>query len=129
MCRVCFPINVAAAYLSVDKALVEAVVIDLRAGVSKRNCVAPINCDRASDDLEDGFPVDCSGMRCVEPQEEAPSHEEEGVDTLKRPRQGIRYGGGVKAHELGQKNESLAPMALPRCPPPSFQQDPRPTRQ
>ena len=83
------------AYLSEDEAVPEAFVTNLRAGVSNCDSVAPINWDRACDDLEDGFPVDCSGMRYVEQEEEAPSQEEEGVETQKRPpAKGAGMGGG-----------------------------------
>ena len=80
-----FLVNIDVAYLSEDRAVPEAFVTDLRAGVSNCDSVAPINGDRACDDLEDRFPVDCAGMKYVEQEEKAPSQEEEGVDTQKRP--------------------------------------------
>ena len=67
-----FPLNIAVAYLSEDKAVLEAFVTDLRASVFNCDSVAPINSDRACDDLEDRFPVDCSGMGYVKQEEKAP---------------------------------------------------------
>ena len=81
-----FPVNITVAYLSEDKAVPEAFGTNQRAGVSNCDSVAPINWDRACDDPEDGLPMDCSGMRYVEQEEEPPSQEEEGVDMQKRPR-------------------------------------------
>ena len=47
--------------------------------------VATFMWDRTCDNLQDGFPVDSSGTRYVEQEEEAPAQEEEGGDTQKRP--------------------------------------------
>ena len=53
--------------------------------MSSCDFVAPIDSDRASDSLEDRFPVDYSGMTYVEQEEEAPGQEEKGVEMHKRP--------------------------------------------
>ena len=52
--------------------------------------------DRACEDLEDGFPVHCTGMRYIEQEEEVPTQEEEQGDTQKRPspRHEVPGGGG-----------------------------------
>ena len=99
-----FPVNIPVVYLSEDKAVPEAFVTDPRASVSSCDSLAPINWDRARDDKDDGFLVDCSGMRYVEQEEEAPSQEEEGVETQNRPpAKGEGGEGGVMAHQLRQK--------------------------
>ena len=65
--------------------------------MSKCHSVAPISWNRAWEDLEGGFPVDCSKMTYVEQEEEAPTQAEEEGDTQKRPpAKGSRTGG--KAH-------------------------------
>ena len=110
-----FPVDIVVPYLSEDKALPEAFVTDLRAGLSKFDSVAPINFDRASEALED---VDCSGMRYVEQEQDAPTQEEEEGDTHKRPA-GKGSSRGGEAHQLRQNNQSPMPMALPRTPPPA----------
>ena len=66
-----FPINIAVAYLSEEKSIPESFVTDLRAAVSNCDTVAPIQWDRVCQDLADGFPVDCTGRRYVEQEEEA----------------------------------------------------------
>ena len=104
-----FPVNIGVAYLSEDKAVLEAFVSDLRVGVSNCASVAPIIWDRACDDLDDLFLVDCYGMRYVEQEEEAPSHEEEGVDTQKRPpAKGLGIGGGEDTLAEAKKKQSGA---------------------
>ena len=48
-----FPVNIAVRYLSKDKAVPEAFVTDLSAAVSNCDSLAPINWDRACENLED----------------------------------------------------------------------------
>ena len=50
-----FPVNIALVYLSEDNVVPEAFVTDLRSGVSRYDCVAPVNCERVCEVLEDGF--------------------------------------------------------------------------
>ena len=95
-----FPVNIDAAYLSADKPGPEAFVTDLRAGASNGDSVAPINLDKACLDLEDRSPVDCTGTRYIQQEEEAPTQEEEEGDTQKRPSpkaSGTGGGGGTPA--------------------------------
>ena len=72
-----FPVNIAVAYLPEEKSIPESFVTDLRAAVSNCDTVAPIQWDRMCEDLADGFPVDCTGRRYVEQEEEATQPEEE----------------------------------------------------
>ena len=80
-----FPVNIAGAYLSQEKSILESFVTDLRAAVSNCDTVAPIQWDRVCEDLADGFPVDCTGRRYVEQEEEATQPEEEAGESQKRP--------------------------------------------
>ena len=80
-----FPVNFAVAYLSEEKSIPESFVTDLRAVVSNCDTVAPIQWDRVCEDLVDGFPVDCTGRRYVEQEEEATQPEEEDRESQKRP--------------------------------------------
>ena len=50
-----FPVNIAVAYLSEEKSIPESFITDLRAAVSNRDIVAPIQWDRVCEDLADGF--------------------------------------------------------------------------
>ena len=72
-----FPVNIAVAYLSEEKSIHESFVTDLRATVSKCDTVAPIQWERVCKDLAGGFPVDCTGRRYVDQEEEATQPEEE----------------------------------------------------
>ena len=118
-----FPVNIALAYLSENKAVPEAFVSDLTAGVSNCDSGVPIDWDRACDDREDQLPLDYSGMRYVEQEEEAPKQEQEEGDTQKRPPAwGSSSGGGGGAHQLRQNNQTPVPMALPHRPTPTPQQ-------
>ena len=67
-----FPVDMAVAYLCEEKVVPKAFVTNLMAGVLKCDRVAPISPDTACNVLEDGFPMDCSGTRYVEQEEEAP---------------------------------------------------------
>ena len=80
-----FPVNIAIAYLSEEKSILESFVTDLRAAVSNCNTVAPIQWDRVCEDLADGFPIDCTGRRYVEQEEEATQPWEEDGESQKRP--------------------------------------------
>ena len=80
-----FPVNIAVAYLSEEKSIAESFVTDLRAAVSNFDTVAPIQWDRVCEDLADGFPVDCTGRRYVEQEEEATQPKEEDGESQKRP--------------------------------------------
>ena len=80
-----FLVNIAVAYLSEEKSIPESFVTDLRAAVSNCDTVAPIQWDRVCEDLANGFPVDCTGRRYVEQEEEATQPEEEGGESQKHP--------------------------------------------
>ena len=80
-----FHVNIAVAYLSEEKSVSESFVIDLRAAVSNCDTVAPIQWERFSEDLVDGFLVDCTGRRYVDQEEEATQPEEEGGESHSRP--------------------------------------------
>ena len=80
-----FPVNIAVAYLFEEKSIPESFVTDLRAVVSNCDTVAPIQWDGVCDYLADGFPVDCTGRRYVEPEEEATQPKEEDGESQKRP--------------------------------------------
>ena len=80
-----FPMNIAVAYLSEEKSIPESFVTDLRAAVSNCDTVAPIQWDRVCEDLADGFPIDCTGRRYVEQEEEASQLEEEDGEYQKPP--------------------------------------------
>ena len=66
--------------------------------------MAHTNWDRACEDLKDGFPLDCTGMMCIEQEEEARTQAEEEGDTQKCPPPpkafGTGAGGGRGAHQL-----------------------------
>ena len=83
-----FPVNIALGSLSEDQVGSEAFVTSLRASVCSCDCVAPINWDRACGDLEEGFPMDCTGVRYIEQEEEVPTQDKEQGD----PPQSIHYG-------------------------------------
>ena len=124
-----FPVSLVVAYLSEDKLVPKAFVIILRADVSNRDSLALINWDRVCEDLEEGFPMDCTRVRYIEHEEEAPTQDEEAGDTQNPPPpQGIWYHGegGTPAKS---KTQSPVLMVLPRRPPPHQQQDPQPIRQ
>ena len=76
-----FPINTVVAYPFEDKVVPEAFVTDSRVVVSSCDSVAPIIWDRACADLEEGFRVDCTGVRCIEQEEEVSTQDEEEGDT------------------------------------------------
>ena len=125
-----FPLKIAMAYLSEDKAVPEAFVTDVRAAVSNCDSVAPITWDRACEDLEDTFRVDCTGMRYIEQEEEDPTQEEEEGETLKPPPKAFGTAGGGGGHACqGQKSEALWSWYSHTNHPPSPQRDRQPTRQ
>ena len=72
---------VAQSPLSEDKAVPQAFGTGLRTALSNCDFAAPIRWDRACEDLEDEFSVDCTGMRYIEQEEEAPTQEEEEGNT------------------------------------------------
>ena len=80
-----FPVNIAVAYLSEEKSILESFVTDLRAAVSNCDTVAPIQWDRVCEDLADGFPVDCTGRRYVEQEEEATQQRKRTVNPRNAP--------------------------------------------
>ena len=79
------PVNIAVAYLFEEKSIPESFVTYLRAAVSNCDTVAPIQWDRVCEDLADRFPVDCTGRRYVEQEEEATQPEEEDGESQKCP--------------------------------------------
>ena len=81
-----FPVNIVVAYLSEDKALPKAFSTDSRAGVLNCEFVVPINWDRACDDVEDGFPVDCSGMGYVNKKSKPPHKRKREFTRRRAPR-------------------------------------------
>ena len=80
-----FPMKIAVAYLSEEKSIPNSFVTGLRAAVSNCDTVAPIQWERVCEDLADGFPVDCTGKRYVDQEEEATQPEEEDGESQKRP--------------------------------------------
>ena len=79
-----FPVNSAVTYLPKEKSA-ESFVTDLRAAVSNCDTVAPIQWERVCEDLADGFPVDCTGRRYVDQEEEATQPEEEDGESQNPP--------------------------------------------
>ena len=82
-----FPVNIALGSLSEDQVGSESFVTSLKASVYSCNWVAPINWDRACEDLEEGFPMECTGVRYIEQEEEVPTQDKDQGD----PPQGIHY--------------------------------------
>ena len=80
-----FPVNMAVAYLSEVKSIPESFVTDLRAAVSNCDSLAPIRWDQVCEDLADGFPVDCTGRRYVDQEQEATQTEEEDGESQNPP--------------------------------------------
>ena len=88
-----FPNNIVVGHLYEDKALPEVFITGPRVGVSSCVSVVPINWDSASEDLEVGLLVDCTGM-CS--KKRRPPHKRKRKVTRKAPPpplQGIRYWG------------------------------------
>ena len=118
-----FLVNKAVAYLAKDKVVPDTFVTDLRADVSHCDSVAPINWDTACDDLEEGFPVDCTGLRYIEQEEQeeedpAPDEEEGDPRSPPPPRHLVPHGGGGGGGTTAKsKNQSPVLMLLPRSPP------------
>ena len=80
-----FPVNIAVAYLPEEKSVPESFVTDLRAAVLNCDTVAPIPWERVCEDLADGFPVDCTGSRYVDQEEEVTQLEEEDGESRNPP--------------------------------------------
>ena len=97
-----FPVNIAVAYLSEEKSIPESFVTDLRAAVSNCDTVAPIQWDRVCEDLAYGFPVDCTGRRYVDQEEEATQPEEEDGESQNPPPKVNRQAQGRHTRQ-GQK--------------------------
>ena len=99
-----FPLNIAVAYLSQEKSIPQSFVTDLRAAVSNCDTVAPIQWDRVCEDLADGFPIDCTGRRYVEQEQEATQPEEEDRESQKRlPPPKVNWQAGGRHTRQGQK--------------------------
>ena len=89
------------------------------------NCdtVAPIH--RVCEDLADGFPVDCTGRRYVEQEEEATQPEEEDGESQKRPlpphkatgKQGGRTPAKAKKSKAGASPPQQSPKLGAKPPP------------
>ena len=113
-----FPVNIAVAYLSEEKSVPESFVTDLRAAVSNCDTVARIQWERVCEDLADGFPVDCTGRRYVDQEEEATQPEEEDGESQKRPPppKVNRQVGGRHTRQ-GQKTKGCSKQltAKPQC--------------
>ena len=73
---------------------------DVRAGTSNCDSIAPINWHRACKDLEEGFPMDCTGVRHIEQEEEAPHRTKRKVTPRSppTPRHVVPHGGGGGGH-------------------------------
>ena len=112
-----FPVNIAVAYLSEEKSVPESFVTDLRVAVSNCDTVAPIQWERVCEDLADGFPVDCTGRRYVDQEEEATQLEEEDGESQKRPPppQSQPASRGT-AHPPRPKNQRLQQAAHSKAP-------------
>ena len=122
-----FPVNIAVAYLSEEKSILESFVTDLRAAVSNCDTVAPIQWERVCEDLANGFPLDCTERRYVDQEEEATQPEEEDGESQKRPPppQSQPASRGT-AHPPRPKNQRLE--QAPHSKAPSLDQSLHPTR-
>ena len=120
-----FPINIAVAYLSEEKSIPESFVTDLRAAVPNCDTVAPIHWDRVCEDLADGFPVDFTGRRYVEQEEEATQPVEEDGESQKPPppppkatgKQGDRIPARAKESKAGASPSQQSPKPGAKPPP------------
>ena len=79
------PVNIAMAYPSKDEAAPQAFVNDGMVAVSNYECAAPMKRDRAREDLEKAFLVECTGTGYMPQEEGALTQEEKKGDIQTRP--------------------------------------------
>ena len=118
-----FPVNITVAYFSEEKSILESSVTDLRAAVLNCDTVAPIQWGRVCEDLADGFPIDCTGRRYVEQEEEATQPEEEDGESQTPPppkstgKQGDGTSAKAKKSKAGASPSQQSPKPGAKPPP------------